>query len=253
MNDYGIKVENKDSDTGELIIYGPITDEKWFDEDVTPKEFKDALDKVRNKKRVNVRINSPGGGVWAGMAIHNMLARHSGETYGYVDGVAASIASVILQGCKHRIVAPGSMVMTHNPSAIVAGDAKEMRKVADLLDTVKTAIIATYSERVGTSKAEIADLMDKETWMTADEAVGYGFADRIEGSAVSKNLANGRVVINGLEIDATQYRAFPVDSLEHKKDEPQEPAKEPEPQPEPIDYGPLKMRLAAQKLREIPN
>jgi ATP-dependent Clp protease protease subunit len=223
MNDYGIKVENKGDETGELTIYGLITDAKWFDESVTPKEFKAELDKLKNKKRVNVRINSPGGGVWAGMAIYNMLSQLKAETYGYVEGVAASIASVILQGCKHRIVAPGSMVMIHNPSATIAGDADDLRKAAGVLDKIKSAIISTYSERVGTGSDEIAALMSAETYMTAEEAVGYGFADRVEGLAVAKNMIGDRVVINGLDINLSQFRAFPTDKI------PQEQPKEPPP------------------------
>jgi ATP-dependent Clp protease protease subunit len=221
---YGIEVTNKTDDTGELTIYGYITDEKWYDEDVTPQTFKAELDKLKNKKRINVFINSGGGGVWAGMAIHNMLKRSTAETYAYVDGIAASIASVILQGCKNRVVAKNSIVMIHNPSGMAWGDAEEMRKTADMLDTIKQSIIATYTDRTKTSSEEIAQMMNDETWMTGEEAVAFGFADTVdELKEITASLKGSSAILNGIEIDTKRYKSFPVNRIQS----PQKSAPEP--------------------------
>jgi ATP-dependent Clp protease protease subunit len=226
---YGIEVTNKDADVGEITIYGYITDEKWFDDDVTPQDFKKEMDKLKNKKRVNVYINSGGGGVFAGIAIHNMIKRLSAETVGYVDGMAASIASVILQGCTKRVVSKGSMVMIHNPAAVVAGEADEMRKTADLLDKIKTVIIDTYRERTKTSESEISQMMNDETWMKADEAVAFGFADELaDDKKVTASIRGTTATINGVEMDLNRFRAFPVDEIKTE-----EPPEQPQITPEP--------------------
>lgn len=211
---YGIEIVNKDEDTADLLIYGYITDEKWYDEDVTPKEFKRELDKLKNKKSVNVRINSGGGGVFAGMAIYNMLKTFKGETNGIVDGIAASIASVILQGCKNRIVPKNGLVMIHNPSSVAIGDANAFRKEAEILDKVKDAIIATYTERSSLKENKIKKMMDDETWMTGEEAVSMGFADKVEElSNVKACLQDGKMLVNGQEFDEKRYKSFPKDRI----------------------------------------
>jgi ATP-dependent Clp protease protease subunit len=224
----GIKVENKAGDVGELTIYGYITEEKWLEDDVTPSDFKAEMDKLSDKKRINVYINSGGGGVFAGRAICSILERSPADTWGYNDGVSASTASWILQSCKHRIVSPGSFTMVHNPTITVSGEAKEIRESADFLDKVKEMIIASYKKRTGTSSEEISNMMDAETWMDAEEAVAFGFADAIDDSrAVNAMVDGGKTIVNGIEIDTGRYRQFPSNRVPVK---PVEPVAEPAPQ-----------------------
>jgi len=215
---YGFDVVDKGEDVGEVLIYGAIADEKWYDTDVTPKDFKDEMDKLKGKKTINVFINSGGGGVFPGLAIHNILKRSQATVVGFVDGIAASIASVILQGCKKRVVTKDSLVMIHNPAAAVWGDAEDMRKAADALDKCKDSIVSTYKERVDTSEEEIRSMMDAETWMTGEEAVAFGFADVLEeGKGYTASLGeNGKAIINGKEVEIGKFSAFPTDKLPKK-------------------------------------
>lgn len=251
---YGIEVINKSEDTAEIEIYGYISDAKWYDDDVTPADFKKAMNKLKNKKRIDVHINSGGGGVWAGMAITNILEKHPADTWGYVDGIAASIASVILQGCKNRVVSTGSLVMIHNPSAVAIGEAEDMRKTADMLDKVKTSIIDKYAGRTTTSAEEISQMMTDETWMTAEEAVTFGFADSIDENKEAKATFNGTIaVINGIEIDPARYRAFPRDMVRNETpaQPPKPPAAEPA-KPEPVDYTEYELQVITNNnLKEV--
>lgn len=125
---------------------------------------------------IDLRINSPGGAVFEGVAIYNMLLAHPAEIIVHVDGLAASIASVIaLAGAEVRIAENG-MFMIHNPSALVMGGAEDLRQTADTLDAIKEAILNTYESRTVLGREKLGELMTAETWFTADEAVRDGFA-----------------------------------------------------------------------------
>lgn len=128
---------------------------------------------------INLEINSPGGSVFDGLAIYNML-RGSGKTINAkVMGVAASIASIILMAADKISMPANSMVMVHSPMGGVFGTADEMRDFADMLDKVKVGLVATYMKRTGKSEAEVMDMLAKDTWMTAAEAKENGFADEV--------------------------------------------------------------------------
>lgn len=131
---------------------------------------------------INLEINSPGGSVFDGLAIYNML-RGSGKTINAkVMGVAASIASVILMAADKITMPENAMVMVHSPMGGVFGTADEMREMADVLDKVKTSLVATYVKRTGKSEEEITAMLAKDTWMTAAEAKDSGFADEVTDS-----------------------------------------------------------------------
>lgn len=183
-----VKNEAKDS---ELILEGVIASESWWDDEVSPKQFREELEK--HSGNLTVRINSPGGDVFAGVAIMNSLKDHDGEITIIVDGLAASIASVIAMAGDKIIMNTGSMMMIHNAWSFAVGDSKEMRKVADQLDKIGESLKSVYSDRTGLDTETLSEMLDAETWMTADEAVEMGFADEaIEGktklSAMVKNV-----------------------------------------------------------------
>jgi len=113
------------------------------------------------------------------VAIYNTLKRHPARLEVDVDGIAASIASVIMMAGDEIRMAANAMCMVHNPHGFSMGGSDEMRKTADLLDQIKGTIVDTYAKRTGEQSAVISALMDDETWMTADEARRYGFADVI--------------------------------------------------------------------------
>ncbi len=180
-----------DVNTGEIFIYDAIGDSSWGMIDAA--SVIDALGQIGNKKAI-VRLNSPGGSVDEGIAIHSALERHKPGVEVIVDSLAASIASVIMLASDTRIVVENGMVMTHNASTIAWGDSRELRRWADVLDKYGERIVKTYAKKTGKTEQQIRQWMDDETWMTADEAVANGFATAIQGSGddpiVPKGLFN---------------------------------------------------------------
>jgi ATP-dependent Clp protease, protease subunit len=210
-----LKINCKDENAGEIYLYGVITDEKWFDEDVTPTWFKDQVAKLKNLKKINLYINSPGGGVFAGMTIYNIINRLSADVTAYIDGLAASIASVIAMAADKIIMPKNALMMIHNPMSVAVGTAADMRKEAEILDRAKISILSTYAGKTKNDEKSLSDMMDAETWMTGEEAVKNRFADVLEEKKNIKACYEGnKIVINGLSIDPNDYKSFPVDRFQ---------------------------------------
>lgn len=174
-----------DSSVGELSIYGKIAGDEglsWLFDELTPKAFKDELDGLGNIDVLNVAINSPGGDTFAGQAIHTILSRHKAHVNVYVDGLAASIASLVAMAGDTVIMPKNAMLMVHDPYTAAIGNAREFRKLAETLDTVRESMIAAYQSKTELPHDEIVSLMEAETWLTAEDAVAQGFADEIEAS-----------------------------------------------------------------------
>jgi ATP-dependent protease ClpP protease subunit len=146
---------------------------------VTAADFTAALDALpKSTKTINLRINSPGGGVFAGLTIANRLRAHKATVNVTVDGVAASIASVIAMAGDHVTMARGSQMMIHNPSGVVLGGAADMRKMADVLDQLaRDSIADAYRAKAGGDIADWLDRMATESWYGPAEAVAVGLAD----------------------------------------------------------------------------
>ena len=132
---------------------------------------------------IDLRLNSPGGSVFDGVAIHNALLTHRARVDVTVDGVAASIASVIAMAGDSITMGRGTRMMIHNPSGVVIGQARDMREIANLLDELGRDIAGFYAERAGKDVAHWLDLMEAETWYSAQEAVDAGLADAVLGKA----------------------------------------------------------------------
>ena len=128
---------------------------------------------------INLRINSPGGNVFDGVAIYNALKKHDAKVITHIEALAASIASIIALAGDEVQIADNAFYMIHNPYTWAAGDAESMRKTANMLDKVTDSLIKTYTDKTGKSSAEIRQLMDDETWFNAEEAKEIGFADSI--------------------------------------------------------------------------
>lgn len=143
---------------------------------ITAKEFARDLKELDPKDGIDLRINSPGGSVTDGIAIYNLLKRHKATVNVFVDGVAASMASVIAMAGDTITIPENALMMIHNPWGGAMGDADEMRKTADLLDKMKKALLSAYADKTGLDDDEISSMMDAETWMTGAEAVEKGFA-----------------------------------------------------------------------------
>lgn len=168
------------SDEAELLLYGPIGDEMLWGDEVTPKQFKEDLDNLGDISTLNIYINSPGGDVFAGQAIYSILSRHKAQKIVYIDGLAASIASVIAMAGDLVVMPRNAMMMIHNPWTMAVGNANDFRKLADDLDKIRESLIVAYQSKTQLSREKIIELMDAETWMTAEEAIEYGFADEVE-------------------------------------------------------------------------
>lgn len=182
---YEIKAKAKDE--AEIWLYDEVGN-SW--DGTTAKMFADDLKELGDIKTLNVYINSPGGSVFDGTAIYNTLRRHRARKIVHIDGIAASIASVVAMAGDEINIAENGLIMIHDPWGFAMGTADEFRKMADSLDKVRSAILDTYISRTGGEEKQISDWMTAETWFTAQEAVDAGFADSIvepvEMAALSK-------------------------------------------------------------------
>lgn len=165
------EIKNAAAEEAEISIYDVIGG--WG---ITARSFIQNLKAVTAKK-ITLRIHSPGGSVFEGNAIYNALKRHPATITAHIDGLAASMASVVALAASSVVIAANGYMMIHNPSAGAQGNADEMRKTAALLDKVKESIITAYEDKTKLPREEIAKMMDDETWMTAAEAKDLGFAD----------------------------------------------------------------------------
>lgn len=174
-----LQIKNETDTSADLYFYGDIVSDSWsawVDEDQYPEAVRDFL-KDQSGKELNIYINSGGGSVFAGVAIYNMLKRHNGFKTVHVDGLAASIASVITLVGDKIIVPKTAMIMVHKPWMGIWGgyNATEFRKMADDLDNVEKVIMNVYEENLkeGVEISAIQELVDNETWLTGDEAAEY--------------------------------------------------------------------------------
>lgn len=143
-----------------------------------PKRLMAQLRESSKAKTINVRINSPGGDFFGGVAIYNALVRHSARVLVDVDGLAASVASVIAMAGDEVRMGRGTFLMIHDPWVGMIGNSAELRETAALLDKIAEGIAEIYAERTGKTERELLDLMREETWFNAVEAVEAGFADQ---------------------------------------------------------------------------
>jgi ATP-dependent protease ClpP protease subunit len=171
------RIRNEGDGVTRVDVYDDIGMGGWFDEGLTAKSFAASLSKVHGP--LDVHINSGGGDVGDGIAIGNTIRNYKGFKRTVVDGMAASIASVIAQAGDERIVEKGAMTMIHDALTLCYGNAQEMAKTAETLDKHSDNIASIYAERSGGTVAQWRDVMRAETWYTAEEAVAAGLADKI--------------------------------------------------------------------------
>ena len=170
-------IQNEDTSETELLFNGPISEDTWWGDEVTPALFRDELAKVSGN--LTVWLNSPGGDVFAASQIYSMLKNHKGKVTVKIDGIAASAASVVAMAGDETLIAPTALMMIHDPSTCAMGNKADMEKAIALLDEVKESIINAYAEKSHLSRNKIARLMDEETWMNAEKALQLGFVDGI--------------------------------------------------------------------------
>lgn len=199
-----------------VSIYGDITSYPFDESDVSAFNLSKELEKV-TAKTIEVYINSYGGEVAEGLAIYNALKRHKAKVKTYVDGFACSIASVIAMAGDERYMYPTSLLMIHNAWTYASGNSADLRKVADDLDIMTSSSIKAYKEHVNISEEEIKELLDNETWLTADEALEKGFITKIAADTKNNksNQSARKAVYNML-----------LDKLDNQDDDEKEPNEE---------------------------
>jgi ATP-dependent protease ClpP protease subunit len=168
--------------TETIYLYDVIDGAGLFSDEngETPKSIAQRLEGLRGIDEVVVRINSPGGDVFQGLAIYNALLRSPVPVTAYVDGMAWSIASVIAMAASRVVLAGNASFMIHNPMAFAFGGAEELRTLADLLDQTKENLINAYQRHSAAGRNRLAAWMDQETWFSAQEAVDEGFGEQVE-------------------------------------------------------------------------
>lgn len=167
-----IEIRNEAETVPDLYFFGDINSEslgewqRYYPDDKAPKDVQEFLDQLDGAEKINVHINSGGGSVFGGIAIYNILKRHSAEITVYVEGLAASIASVIAMAGDRIIIPENAQMMIHKPSSVARGNADDMRKEADILDGCQKVILSTYMQHTkeGITPEQINNLIDAETW-----------------------------------------------------------------------------------------
>jgi ATP-dependent Clp protease protease subunit len=175
-------------DSAEVFLYDAIVSDEaeaeWYG-GIAAAPFVKALRGI-NAKTINLRINSPGGSVFAARAIEQALRDHPAKVIAHVDGLAASAATFIAMAADEVVMAKGALFMVHKAWGMAMGNSTDMMETAALLEKIDGTLVDTYAERTGQKPEQIAEWLAAETWFTADEAVQYGFADRV-ADAKAKN------------------------------------------------------------------
>lgn len=198
-----LRVAAVDEKTADLLIYGEIGG--YWGEGVEASAVAKELAGL-DVDTLNVRINSPGGSVFEGVTIYNSLAQHAANVVVHIDGVAASIASIIAMAGDEIRIAEAATMMIHKPLSFAFGHAPDLRKEADVLDTLEDSLLDIYEARTGTKRDELSKLLAAETWMRGQEAVDAGFADTIVKSKTKKKAAAHALL--------ACYRNTPADLLQ---------------------------------------
>lgn len=214
INKYMSVSDKAVNESGDVYIYGDIADEKWFDEDVTPKSIRDALDSLGVLKTINIHLNSYGGSCVAGNAIINILDNYKRKNKAivnvYIEGIAASMGSGIASAGDKVYMANNSLYMVHLPLTMAYGNKDDLQSQIDLLEKVEDTLVNNYMRRFKGTEDELRQMMADETWLSADEAKGYGFVDEIiEGVNVSASA-------KGIKIGNQDFESKVADMIKNK-------------------------------------
>jgi len=194
-------VHDGDNAKSTITIYGIIGD-SWWEDSVSASDIDKAITQAGSNDLV-IHLNSPGGDAFDGIAIYNRLmnhkSKHNAKITIHVDGWACSAASIIAMAADDLIMGVGAMVMIHQASTIVWGTKVDMLKVAEMLEKLEEGIIDAYMTKANVSREEIRQMVDNETWFTAQEAIDIGFADKVQETS-SPNVKT----INNAKLDPEQ-------------------------------------------------
>lgn len=215
-----------------LELYGTIAEESWFDDDITPTQFREEL--FAGNGPITVWINSPGGDCIAASQIYTMLMDYKDDVTVKIDGIAASAASVIAMAGTEVLMSPTAMMMIHNPATIAMGDHEDMQKAIEMLDEVKESIINAYEIKTSLSRAKLSHLMDAETWMNANKAVELGFADGVLEDEKAVEITVPAYAFSRKTVQAALMNKISAKTKPVQKADIPTPAAEPEKPSEPV-------------------
>ena len=214
------RVENVSPDEATVYLYDIIVSDSFFG-GVSAIDFAKQMTAI-DAKTIHLRIDSPGGEVFAAQAMSQIIREHDAHIIAHIDGHAASAASWVALAADEVVIAPGGMIMIHNAQTIAYGDSRDLNETASLLEKVDGILIATYAEATGQDTQQIADWMDAETWFSAEEALLYKFADRIARNddvalenAIQWNLTAWSKAPSKSPANQDGNRNDPVSTLDH--------------------------------------
>lgn len=182
-------------DKAELYIYGDIVGsewDKWTDTDTAPEDVLALLSEIGENKPLDIYVNSGGGSLFAGLAIYNILKRHKGYKIAYIDGLAASISSVIPFAANKVVIPSNAFIMIHKPWNEMRGNANDYRKMADDLDRIEQGILNVYEENIadGMEMETIKSLVNTETWINGKDAANYFKVDVVEANNIAASITD---------------------------------------------------------------
>jgi len=214
------RVDNVSQDEATVWLYDMIVSDSFF-EGISAIDFAKQMTAI-DAKTIHLRIDSPGGEIFAAQAMAQIIREHAAHTIAHIDGHAASAASWVALAADEVVISPGGMIMIHNSQTMSYGDARDLKDTAALLEKVDGILVATYVEATGQDAQQITDWMDAETWFSAEEALLYKFADRIARNddvalenAIQWNLTAWSKAPSKSPANQDGNRNDPVSTLDH--------------------------------------
>ena len=224
--------QKAENDCHKLYIYDDVTAYgtwnwntwKFEDSKTSAKYFQEQLENIPDTATIELHINSNGGSVKEGVAIYNQLRQKNCKKVGYVDGVAYSVAFLILQACDERVMGIGTSALVHNMWISVEGNSKELRKAADDLDTLMESNRQIFMERSNLEEQQLIEMMEAETFLTPDKAMEYGLIDRVENYQADDKEVQERLMERSKQLSAmiAQQKSF-LEQLEHLRQQGKNP------------------------------
>lgn len=212
-----------DGSEPELELYGYISEYSWFDDDVTPKKFRDDLNKFGQGGPITVRMNSYGGDVIAASVMNTIIREYPGRVTVQVDGIAASAATVVAVAGDVIRMQETAYFMIHDPLAIffmAMMNIEEMSRMLDSLKTVKEGIVNAYETKTGMSRTRLSTLMSNETWMDAQKALDLGFIDEIiRGETKQLDIPENAAVVNAIRRNYVNVPEFLLQQRQQEEPE----------------------------------
>ena len=204
------KIRNEaNEETAEMLLYGEIASETWWGDEVTPKDFAADLSALGGKDLL-LRINSPGGDVFAATAIYNQLKDYKGKVTAKIDGMCASAATIVACGADTVTMPANAVYMIHNPAVGLVGyfGSSELAHMSAYLATIKDTILVSYQQKVGDvlTKVKLSHMMDNETWMSAEEALANGFIDTVEDLQVENRMEGQVLNMAGVPMNLEKFK-----------------------------------------------